>query len=444
MAKARLTIAALSAAAIAAALLTTAAATTAFAATSSTCVSSGKCYAAGVTPASVVAGTSQAVAFTVTNEAATQTLGSVQITAPSGFVVTGASGGTASYTSDSALFLDLSLSPGQSASLIVDATAPCGGESSAWGIEAKQSNQFNGSGNDFVLNQLNSQLSATVTGSCSLAFANGEQPASTAVGQPITSGFDSTATGIAVEVLDGNGDLAATSTAAVTLAIGANPGSGTLSGTTTSDATGGVATFPAGSSGPSIDAAGAGYTLVATSPGITSATSQYFDIWGSLQSCPGVSCTSSASSKTTTGTVTTSSATGQYLGAGLGGVSYSCGGSYQPLSDPFSFDVLSSAGVPDSTAQFSGTLEVSKSVVQSSGHPGASTWQLCYSSAAPFTTLSGAPDGTVTIGGTTYYTGLLPDCSNSQPAPCVAARNKDNAGDVLVTFLASGDPFART
>jgi hypothetical protein len=52
--------------------------------------------------------------------------------------------------------------------------------------------------------------------------------------------------------------------------------------------------------------------------------------------------------------------------------------------------------------------------------------------------------GTVNIGGVTYYTGLLPDCTSSQPAPCVEARNKDNAGNVIVTFLAAGDPFART
>ena len=39
--------------------------------------------------------------------------------------------------------------------------------------------------------------------------------------------------------------------------------------------------------------------------------------------------------------------------------------------------------------------------------------------------------------------GLLVDCSNTPVAPCVQARNKVNAGDVIVTFLASGDPFGR-
>ena len=44
------------------------------------------------------------------------------------------------------------------------------------------------------------------------------------------------------------------------------------------------------------------------------------------------------------------------------------------------------------------------------------------------------------IGGVTYDTGQLLDCSSTQGAPCVQARNKDNAGDVIITFLAVGDP----
>jgi hypothetical protein len=439
MSKARLTVAQASFAAVAAGLLTAAGLATpaAGSTSSSTCISSGKCYLASVSPGSVPAGDSTEYLVTVANKATTQTLGSVQLTAPSGFTVTGASGGTASHTSTSALFLNLSLSPGTSATLRVDATAPCGSVTSAWGIQAKQSNQFNGSGNDFQLDPASS-LSATVTGTCRLAFSGGGQPASTAAGQPISSGFDSSGSPVAVEVLDGSGQLLTSSTAAVTLAIGSNPGSGTLSGTTMVNASGGVASFP----GISINATGSGYTLVATSPAITSATSRYFDIWGTLQSCPGASCTGSSASKTTTGTVSTSSASGQFLGVGLGGVSFACGGSYQPLSDPLSFDVLSSAGVADPSAQFDATLEIDKSVVQSSGHPGASTWQICYADTVPFTTRLGT-EGTATVGPVTYYTGELPDCSSSQPAPCVVSRNKDNAGDVVVEFLASGDLFAR-
>jgi len=86
------------------------------------------------------------------------------------------------------------------------------------------------------------------------------------------------------------------------------------------------------------------------------------------------------------------------------------------------------------------SLEIDKSLVQSSGHPGASSWQICYASPSKFTALPGT-SGTAVIGGVTYNTGLLLDCSKTQGAPCVQARHKDMAGDVVVTFLASGDPI---
>jgi hypothetical protein len=437
MVKGRFAIAAASVAVVAGGILAAAGASAAGATSSGTCNSSGKCYLAVVAPQSAVAGESHAFTVTVTNEATTQTLGSVQVTAPSGFVVTGASGGTASYTSGAALFLNLGLSHGQSATLTVDTTVPCTGSTSAWGTQAKQSNQFNGSGNDFVLDPLSS-LAASVTGSCSLVFVG--QPNGTAAGSQITTQVGSTGSPPSVEVLDGAGNLLTSSTAAVTMAIGSNPASGTLSGTTTVDAVAGIASF----AGLSIDQTGTGYTLGASSPGITSATSSYFAIWGVLQGCSGGKCSGSSSTKTTTGTVTTSSASpGQFLGVGLGGASFSCGGSYQPVSDPLSFDVLSQSGTADPNAQFAVKLQVSKQVVQSSGHPGASTWQICFGSNVPFTALPNTA-GTATIGNVTYYTGLLPDCNNTETnVPCVQSRNKDNAGNVIVTFLGSGDAFGK-
>src|SRR5437762_99081 len=84
----------------------------------------------------------------LTNEASTQRLGSVQITAPTGFVITGVPG-AASFTSSSALFLNLALAPSATITLTVTAVLPCSGGSYQWGIEAKQSNDFSGPpGND--------------------------------------------------------------------------------------------------------------------------------------------------------------------------------------------------------------------------------------------------------------------------------------------------------
>ncbi len=61
---------------------------------------------------------------------------------------------------------------------------------------------------------------------------------------------------------------------AVAMAIGANPGPGILSGTSPKSALAGVATF----TDLSIDKGATGYTLVATFPGLTSATSTSFDV----------------------------------------------------------------------------------------------------------------------------------------------------------------------
>jgi hypothetical protein len=121
---------------------------------------------------------------------------------------------------------------------------------------------------------------------------------------------------------------------------------------------------------------------------------------------------------------------------------FTCPGDYKPVSDVFSFALFDAKGAPKS-ATLTVTLRIDKSLVNGSTHPGASSWQICYASTSQFTPRTGLP-GTETIGGVSYLTGLLPDCSRTPQAPCVQARNKNNAGDVIVTFLALGDPFGHT
>ena len=100
-----------------------------------------------------------------------------------------------------------------------------------------------------------------------LAFTN--PPTNTAAGSAIDS-----PTGVQVSVEDSNGNVVANNTTSVTIAIGTNPGGGTLSGTTTVNAVKGVATF----SNLSINKAGTGYTLAASSSGLTGQTSSAFNI----------------------------------------------------------------------------------------------------------------------------------------------------------------------
>ncbi|HEX8245887.1 MAG TPA: invasin domain 3-containing protein, partial [Longimicrobium sp.] len=93
------------------------------------------------------------------------------------------------------------------------------------------------------------------------------QPSTTTSGAPITPA-------VQVTIQDQFGNTVTGSTDNVTIAIGTNPSGGTLSGTATVAAVNGVATF----SNLSIDKAGTGYTLSATSGSLTGATSSAFNI----------------------------------------------------------------------------------------------------------------------------------------------------------------------
>jgi hypothetical protein len=80
---------------------------------------------------------------------------------------------------------------------------------------------------------------------------------------------------VTVRLLDHYNNLVTTdNTDSVTLAVGTNAGPGTLSGTTTQTVSGGVATF----SNLSIDTVGNGYTLMASSPTMTSVSSAPFNV----------------------------------------------------------------------------------------------------------------------------------------------------------------------
>lgn len=81
-----------------------------------------------------------------------------------------------------------------------------------------------------------------------------------------------TFTAIQVAVLDSGGNTVASASNAITMALSANPSAGVLLGTTTVNAVNGVSRFP----DLSIDKPGEGYTLVATSAGLSSATSDVF------------------------------------------------------------------------------------------------------------------------------------------------------------------------
>ncbi len=95
-----------------------------------------------------------------------------------------------------------------------------------------------------------------------------QQPSDTVAGQSVGPA-------VTVAIVDQFGNvLSYDNTDTVTVAISANPSGGTLSGTRTVTVSGGVATF----GDLSIDRAGSGYTLLASSSGLTGATSNSFAV----------------------------------------------------------------------------------------------------------------------------------------------------------------------
>ena len=93
------------------------------------------------------------------------------------------------------------------------------------------------------------------------------QPSNTVAGAAITPA-------VRVAAASSSGSTDPTFVNSVTVALGANPGGGTLSGTTTVSAVAGIATF----SNLSISNAGAGYTLIASTPTRTPVTSAAFTV----------------------------------------------------------------------------------------------------------------------------------------------------------------------
>jgi hypothetical protein len=92
--------------------------------------------------------------------------------------------------------------------------------------------------------------------------------------QPTAGTAGTTMSTVTVTLLDSYGNVATGSTNPVSLSIAAGPSGAMLSGGAARPAVAGIATF----SSLSIDLAGAGYRLMASSAGLPSATSNAFDV----------------------------------------------------------------------------------------------------------------------------------------------------------------------
>jgi hypothetical protein len=135
-----------------------------------------KCFRVDLTPTSFVAGSTVAFTEKLTNESGGQSLGSSNLTAPTGYTVTSVgtpSRGTAAQAGNQIQLRNLNLPTGQAVTVSFTAATPSTVGSSTWTATAKQSNDYNGTGNDFVLDPTSS---LTTTGSSGSAGGGGGTP----------------------------------------------------------------------------------------------------------------------------------------------------------------------------------------------------------------------------------------------------------------------------
>jgi hypothetical protein len=216
---------------------------------SSTAGTSSKPYLAGIEPSPVASGVTTTLTFTVTNKANPQTLGSLNLGAPTGFSMSVASYSTdtgnvdSSSTSTLLKLRNLNLAPNATVTVHMETTVPCASGTYTWPLKVKQSNDFNGPpGNDFT----GKQPTTIVNGSCTLAWGN--EPASAVKTETITSSaYDQGGDPVTVRAVDSNGNTV-TTVNGLQVSLG-NSGTSTgcpaatgFSGTTTT-MSGGVATF---------------------------------------------------------------------------------------------------------------------------------------------------------------------------------------------------------
>jgi hypothetical protein len=336
---------------------------------------------------------------------------------------------------------ELALQPGETYEFTTEAfDIACGSVGTyTWVIEAKQSNDFNGTGNEFVGNA----PEATVSGECSMAFVAGPADAERFTGITSVDG-DPAAAPITVEVKDGNNDRMAWYYPIV-LELTSNPGGATLSGGSTY-ADSGLASFT-GTDAPSIDVSAAGYTLGAvTSDGTFSmqtAPSAQFTIFDAYVDCGGGACSASSSAHNDLGTteaeVSSEAAGAIVLSVGNATASLDCPGLVE-VSSVVEFDVIDSALNKTVALTWIPWLQPARKYDVCWGSP---TTDESGVEIAPFTTADGTP--AVEVGN--LYVGVLPNCKKPRPdlVPCIAGYDQDRkAGSVTFTITAPpGDPVIR-
>jgi hypothetical protein len=409
----------------------------------------------------LASGTTSAV-LRIKNLANPQSLGSANITVPTGYSLIGGSltpaPGSATKAGNTLELRNLGLASSASVDVTINVRTPCiDNQTREWTLVVKQANNFSGPpGNNFTRLGTTAAPFSTVGGSaCLLRFAN--QPSTTQTGEPITDGFDSGGNAIRVEIYDPGTGLTVDSNASVTLAPAHNPALGTLTGGVV-NASAGVATFPA----LSLNKPGP-YTLRASSPAASNTeVSDQFMVSDTVTECDGAGCSFTEQQGLNSYTTTPEDGVdgaNWVTSLNLPGLRISC--DFGPFDYPDSRQPNAVWYVYDDGNTDSGktnVIVIDKEIVQLTPENGTSKYRVCYSSPERFTDRTGNPaqqdpgawntsvPGTVGPSeyfGTTWYTGLLPDCAKKAVAPCVLSWTGDG-GNRTGTFLTPpGDPSYR-
>ena len=124
-----------------------------------------KCFRVDLAPSSFVAGSTQQLTLTLANESGGQSLGSANVNAPTGYSVTSVgtpSVGTATLSGSQIQLRDLNLPTGSSDVVTFTVQSPSSTGTATWTATAKQSNDYKGTGNDFVLDPTSGLSTTTV------------------------------------------------------------------------------------------------------------------------------------------------------------------------------------------------------------------------------------------------------------------------------------------
>jgi hypothetical protein len=392
-------------------------------------------FSADVLPTCAPAGSSATFTATIRNEASLLRIGSVNVTPPAGFTITGIASpptsGTASFGPTVLRLRSLNLQPGGSVSIAFQATTPAAGayrwhDPSTHGagrIQAKHTKFFTGP-EKFRLDPGRSLLDALV-GVCELAFT--VPPASAELDANVSGApVDPDGAPVAVEVRNGpGGPVVATFDGPVSLSLlppDDVSGAALTPTVPTADLVAGVAAFAASAGdGFSIAPQGVGYRVVADAgPSVAPATSGPFDIVNDGVICEGAGCSAEAADPGGSVEVTAPDAEpGDVITLALNVEELDCPG-YVPL-----------AGTPIVTFSVTGdsiriiTIRIPAALAT---RP-AKLDRVCYGSELAF----------VDKHGVTTNVGVLPACSWYGPLvpPCQLKTRVDwHTGDHIVSFVA--------